>query len=166
MYDLLVIVGALTAAWLGSQMGVLAAGMLGAEVLAAVTAGVLLHESLAGLIIHGLKLAAEPFLPKDFPYQSFAVATAFILLTWGSFAAIRFALHGDGQAVGDDADQDGRSMIEKVAGGLVGGCAGVMLCGALLLTLSMLPLPRGLQPRPQNMFLDAGSPCTTSDASS
>lgn len=155
MYDLLVIAGVLAVAWQGSRMGAVAAGLLAAELVASVTAGVLLHEALAGALIHGLKLAAEPFLPTDFPYQSLAVATSFILLTWGSFTALRFMLHAD-QPADEEALAD-RGIVEKVAGGLVGGCAGVLVCGALLLTLSMLPLPQALRPRPQNMFLDAGT---------
>jgi hypothetical protein len=157
MYDLIVIGALGFAAWQGSQAGVIASAMVGIEMIVAVTAGVLFHELVAGLLIDGMRLAAEPFLSPDFPYQAVAVPVAFALLTWGTFAAMRFRLHSSRTAGLDSEDEhDEHDTIDRVAGGLVGGSSGVMIAGAALLTLSMVPLPATLRPDPQRMFFDLG----------
>ena len=159
MYDLAVICAVGFAAWQGSQNGALAAGLLGIEMIVSVALGLLFHEFVAGLIVDGLRLAAEPFLTPDFPYQGVAVPLAFAALTWGTFAALRFRLHSAVGSSSEGLDEEAAqklTSIERVAGGLVGGCVGVVITGAALVTLSMAPLPAGLRLDPQRMFFDAG----------
>lgn len=157
MYDLVVICALGFAAWQGSQAGVIASAMVGIEMIVAVTVGVLFHELVAGLLIDGMRLAAEPFLSSDFPYQAVAVPLAFALLTWGTFAAMRFRLHSSRPAGLDSEDEhDEHETINRVAGGLVGGSSGVVIAGAALVTLSMVPLPATLRLDPQRMFFDLG----------
>ncbi|NCX99685.1 MAG: hypothetical protein EBX35_14205, partial [Planctomycetia bacterium] len=90
MYDLAVICAVGFAAWQGSQAGMLAGALVGIEMIMAVAVGLLFHEPIAGLLVDGLRLAAEPLLSPDFPYQGLAVPLAFMALTWGTFAALRF----------------------------------------------------------------------------
>ena len=154
MYDLAVICAVGFAAWQGSQAGALAGGLIGMEMIVSVTVGLLFHELLAGFLGDGLRLALEPFLSPDFPYQGLVVplgrAPALPL------RALRFRFH-KGTALGLDEDDSLKpSTVERVAGGLVGGCSGVVIVGAVLLTLSMIPLPAGLRLDPQRMFFDAG----------
>jgi hypothetical protein len=156
MYDLAVICAVGFAAWQGSQAGALAGGLIGMEMIVSVTVGLLFHELLAGFLGDGLRLALEPFLSPDFPYQGIAVPLAFAALTWGTFAGLRFRFHKGAFAAVDDEGSLKPSTVERVAGGLVGGCSGVVIVGAVLLTLSMIPLPAGLRLDPQRMYFDAG----------
>lgn len=156
MYDLAVICAVGFAAWQGSQAGTLAGGLVGMEMIVSVTIGLLFHELLAGFLVDGLRLGLEPFLSPDFPYQGMAVPLVFAALTWGIFAALRFRLHKGAVAALDDDGSPKPSIVERVAGGLVGGCSGVVIVGAVLVMLSMTPLPAGLRLDPQRMFFDAG----------
>ena len=157
MYDLAVICAVGFAAWQGSQAGMLAAAVVGLEMIVSLTVGVLFHELVAGLLAEGLKFVAEPFLPSEFPYQGLAVALAFALLTWGTFGALRFRFHRQSPASAPDDEHARPPTIERIAGGLAGGCTGVVIAGAALVTLSMLPLPSALRTDPQGMFFDVGS---------
>jgi hypothetical protein len=156
MYDLAVIGAVGFAAWQGSRAGILAAALVGIEMIVSAVAGVLFHELLAGLLVAGLRLAAEPFLPSEFPYQGVAVPLAFSLLTWGTFAGLRFRFHEARDPMSGDDQATVHSAIERAAGALVGGCSGLIVAGAVLVTLSMLPVPAGLRLDPQRMLFDAG----------
>lgn len=158
MYDLAVVVAVLAGAWFGSTAGVLPAAALAVELFAGFALAVLLHELLGGLLTSVLRMALEPTLGLDFPFQGVAVALVFTLVTWGTFAALRLLYHPE-KPIRLDAQPAARETpppLVRLAGALAGGLAGFVGAGAALVTLSMLPLPGLLRPVPARIFADAG----------
>jgi hypothetical protein len=158
MYDLAVVVVVLAGAWFGSTAGVLPAATLAVELFAGFAAAVLLHELLGGLLASALRMALEPVLGLDFPFQGVSVALVFALVTWGTFAAIRLLYHPE-QPIRLDLQTEAEETpppLVRLTGAVAGGLAGFVGAGAALVTLSMLPLPALLRPAPARMFADAG----------
>lgn len=158
MYDLAVVAAVLLGAWFGSTAGVLPAATLAVELFAGFAAAVLLHEVLGGLLGSALRMALEPTLGLDFPFQGVAVALVFTLLTWGTFAALRLLYH-PAKPIRLDSRPEAEAPqppLVRLTGGLAGGLAGFVGAGAALVTLSMLPLPGPLRPAPSRMLADAG----------
>lgn len=152
MYDLLVIAAVVGCAWLGATKGFHWALAVALELGAAFGAAVLLHEPLAGLISELIRLVAESFLPRSDSYQWFALTLAFVLLCWAPFATLVYLFHGS-----DEELVEVPPLVDRLGGGLVGALGGGLFAGAVLVQLSMLPLPRVLKPAPGRMFLDAGT---------
>jgi hypothetical protein len=157
MYDLAVVVAVLVGAWFGSTAGLLPAATLAFELFAGFAAAVLVHEMLGGLLAAVLRMALEPVLGLDFPFQGVAVALVFALVTWGTFAALRLLYHPE-KPIRLEAQpaEEPRPPLTRLAGGVAGGLAGFIGAGAALVTLSMLPLPGLLRPVPARMIADAG----------
>jgi hypothetical protein len=152
MYDLLVIAAVIGCAWLGSTKGFHWALAVTLELGAAFGAAVLLHEPLAGLIAELIRLVAESFLPQSDSYAWFALALAFVLLCWAPFAALVYLFHRS-----NDDLVEVPPLVDRLGGGLVGFVGGVLLAGASLVFLSILPLPSAIKPAPGRMFFDAGT---------
>lgn len=150
MYDLLVIAAVVWFGWLGSQAGLVAAGIAALELLACVVFGTVLHETVSDLLDNGVRFATGMQI-----YSWIALLTQG-LLVWGTFAALRWWLHR-GEELGDESG-DGQiaPLADRLGGAVAGGLGGLVLAGAGLVTLSMLPILSGLKPAPQRMYLDAG----------
>lgn len=150
MYDLLVIAAVVWFGWLGSQAGLAAAGTAALELLACVVVGTVLHETVSDLLDNGVRFATGMQI-----YSWIALLTQG-LLVWGTFAAVRWWLHR-GEELGDQAG-DGQipPLADRLGGAAAGALGGLVLAGAGLVTLSMLPILSGLKPAPQRMYLDAG----------
>lgn len=157
MYDLVVVVAVLAGAWLGSLGGLGRAAAVGVEMFVGLALGVLFHEAIGGGIAWGLRLALEPVLSPDFPFQSLSVALAFLVLTWGTVAFLRFRFHPEQPVTLDTPEPTTLPPVERFGGAAAGAVAGFIGSGAVLVTLSMLPLPAALRPTPRAMFFDAGS---------
>jgi len=157
MYDLVTVFAIILGLWLGWMFGVHPLAAFGLEMFGAFAAGVLLHEPLGGMLAVVLRWLLEAFAP-DFPFQAFAVGLVFFLLVWGTLGALRFLYHPDDFTLVDAGPADEPPPpIEKVAGAATGGLAAFVTTAAVLVTLSMLPLPSFLLPAPQRMFIDSGS---------
>ncbi|HBB73494.1 MAG TPA: hypothetical protein DC048_03480, partial [Planctomycetaceae bacterium] len=157
MYDLLVAVIIALGAWFGSVFGIVPVAAFGLEIFGALTAGVLLHEPVGGLLAWFLRLTLGAVWP-DASFQGLGVSLSFFVIVWGTMVLLRFLYHPDDLTLSDSVQEaTSLSLIERVAGGAAGGAAGYVTAGAFLVTCSMLPLPRILLPAPQSMFIDAGS---------
>jgi hypothetical protein len=157
MYDLLAAVIIAIVAWFGSVFGIVPVAAFGLEMFGALTAGVLLHEMLGGLLASLLRLTLGVVWPEA-TFQGLAVSLSFLITVWGTLVLLRYLYHPDDLTLTDSVQGAAPlSLIERVAGGAAGGAAGYVTAGAFLVTCSMLPLPRILLPAPQSMFIDAGS---------
>jgi hypothetical protein len=154
MYDLLVIAIVLFCGALGSQKGFRATTVAFLELLCCFVPAVLLHEWLADWLIAGTKVAFEPFLPQRFDLQPLAILIAFALPFWGALTAVQVLAHKGG----DDEEDMVRMnpLIDGVSGAVVGGCAGAVFAGTVLVTISMLPIATWLKPAADRMFFDVG----------
>jgi hypothetical protein len=156
MYDLLVIASVLGCGALGSSKGFRAAGIALLELICCFVPAVLLHESLADLLVFGVKFVAEPFLPQGYDLQGLAVFLCFSLVMWGGFGVLRGVFHAT-----DDEDEDDRvamnPLLDGIAGAVVGGIGGAVLAGTVFVTISMLPLGYWLKPIGDRMFFDVGT---------
>jgi len=157
MYDLLVLFIVGIGGWLGFIFGVLPVTTFGLEMFAAVTAGVLLHEAVGGMLAWLLRMALGTFWP-DATFQGFAVGISFFAIVWGTIVSLRIFYHPDDLAITDAVqDADPLSPVDRIGGVAAGAAAGFLVAGAILVTCSMLPLPSFLLPAPQRMYFDAGS---------
>ncbi len=99
---------------------------------------------------------AEPFgallISLDMP-PAYAFSAAFSLLAIGVAVAIRLLI---GRYVAADAVEF-EPIIEKAGGGLLGGIAGIVVAGTVLLALSILPLPESLRLDAAELRFDLGS---------
>ncbi len=98
---------------------------------------------------------AQPFagllVSLDMP-PIFAFSAAFGILAVGIAVALRLLL---GRYVPANAVEF-EPIIEKVGGGLLGGIAGVIVAGTVLLALSIMPLPESLRLDPTGLRFDLG----------
>ncbi len=160
MFDLIVAAAVGYAAWYGSKAGPVRMTIQALELAVAVIAGLLLHEPLADLLLLAFE-QAEPFLPSDLPYQMIAVAMAFLLIAGGGYGFMRIRYHADEPPVftegaSDDEEEDAPPLIDRAIGALSGMTFGIVACGAVLVALSMLPVPSLLRVNPQTMTFDVG----------
>jgi len=151
--DLALLGTVLYVGWLGSDRGIFEMAAFGLQLLAAVILGVLLMEPLADLIGSGLESGLGPFLPESISIEAWAIFFSFALLCWLPFLALlvnvhpRFAGGGEMKSI---------TTVEKIGGALVGGIDGVLIVGAILLTLSLLPFFDGLKVNSNNVHFDVG----------
>jgi hypothetical protein len=98
---------------------------------------------------------AQPFagllVSLDMP-PIFAFPVAFGILAVGIAVALRLLM---GSYVPADAVEF-EPIIEKVGGGLLGGIAGVIVAGTVLVALSIMPLPESLRLDPTSLRFDVG----------
>lgn len=154
MYDILVIAAILGCGWLGLRLGLRDAVVAGLELLACLAVATVGHEPLADLLEAGLQAVLGPLVP-----QAWLVPLAFGGLLWGTLAALRRVLHGQPEAEDplDGEEEAGIGLLVNRAGGaLAGAVSGLLLVGAALVTLSMVPLLSGLKPVGDRMRIDAG----------
>jgi hypothetical protein len=154
MYDLLVIAAVVGCARLGSTKGLHWATSIALELAAAVGLAFLVHEPVAAGVAEFIRLTVDPYLPQGTDYQWFAILVAFLVACWVPFGLLVYFLHREPGADGSIAIQP---VADRIGGAIVGGTAGVLFAGVVLLTLSILPLPAWLKPAGGKMYLDAGA---------
>lgn len=152
MYDLLVIAVVLGCAWLGSSKGLHLATCLALEMAASIGLAFLVYEPVAAGVSEFIRLTAEPLLPMGTDYQWFSVLVAFVVACWVPFGLCVYFLHREG----DRGAIDIQPLADRIGGAVAGGLAGVVIAGAGLVTLSIVPLPGWLKPAPGAMYFDAG----------
>lgn len=159
MFDLIVAGVVAYAAWYGSKAGPVRMTIQALELTVAVIAGLLLHETLANLLLLAFA-QVEPFLPSDVPYQMVAVAGAFVLIAGGGYALIRVQYHAKDPPVLteglSDEDEEQPPLLDRALGAASGMAFGIVACGAVFVGLSMLPVPSLLRVNPQAMTFDVG----------
>lgn len=151
--DLTVIGTVCYLAWLGSDRGIFEMAALGLQLLVSVILGILLLEPVASMIGDGLLLAFGPFLPEGVAYEAWGLFLGFMLLVWLPFMVLFTNLH---PRIARDCDMRSVTMIEKIGGAIVGGLDGILVLGAALITLSILPFFDGLKVNGNSLHFDVG----------
>lgn len=149
-FDLLVLSVISGCGLLGFQRGIIPSVWMAMQVFISVSFGLLVGETLSSPISDGLRFLLEPLLPQGFPFEAWSVFLAFMIAAWGQLAALRWLLPGP---VGSDDDL---SAAEHIAGGIAGIVGGIVFVGGVLVTLSMQPAFRLLQPPANSLYCDAG----------
>ncbi|NDC53773.1 MAG: hypothetical protein EBZ74_05650 [Planctomycetia bacterium] len=139
--------------WLGSDRGIFAMAAAGLLALASLTLAILLLEPTAAIVAGGLETAVAAFLPTDFPFEAWGMFLAFVILFWIPFLVLWVAVY---PLLPTGGDMKSQAIIEKIGGALIGGLDGVLLLGAGLLTLSMLPFFNGLKVNADALLFDVG----------
>jgi len=151
LFDLIIVAAILGFAYRGWVAGFEAATIEALELLACLSIAVMAHEAVAGFLHAGVVLALG-----DGISVTWAVAAAFSLLAWGTFAVVRLLVH---QKPADD-DEDQASGVDplgdRLAGAIAGGVGGALFVGGVLVTLSMMPFLAGLKPSGDRLLLDVG----------
>lgn len=139
--DLLVLAIVLGTAAYGVSSGLFIATIVGMQALTAVMIALGFFQPCAALLIS-----------LDMP-PVYAVPVAFGLLALGTAVILRLLI---GRYVPSDAVSF-EPLVDKVGGGLLGGIAGIIAAGGVLLALSILPLPATLRLAPDALRFDPGS---------
>lgn len=150
LWDIIIVVGILGFAYWGWREGLEATAIAGLELLACLAIAVTFHETVAGLLYAGAELVVG-----DWASQAWSIAIAFGLLSWGTFAAVRFGLHARNDSADDDDDAEIDPLADRLGGVVAGALGGGLLIGGGLVTLSMLPPLAGLKPG-EHLLLDLG----------
>ena len=139
--DLLILAIVLGTAAYGVSSGLFIATLIGMQALTAVMIALGFLQPCAALLIS-----------LDMP-PVYAVPVAFGLLALGTAVILRLLI---GRYVPADAVSF-EPLVDKVGGGLLGGIAGIIVAGGVLLALSILPLPSTLRLAPDTLRFDPGS---------
>lgn len=151
IFDLVVLLGLLYLAWLGSAMGLYRTTVAGLELFACLVFALLVHEPLAGFLTPWLVDNVGVFLPEWIPLGAWALFLSFAIPMWGMFLALWIGVHPKVTP----KEIATLPPIDQAGGAVMGWFDGILLLGALLVTWSMLPI--GLLRIPaQHMFLDVG----------
>jgi hypothetical protein len=138
--DLIVIGLVLGLAFLGATSGLFAATLIAMHALVTLVVALGFAQPFAGLLVS-----------LDMP-PIFAFPAAFGMLAVGIGVVLRLLI---GHYVRSDAVEF-EPIIEKVGGGLLGGIAGIIVAGTLLVALSIMPLPESLRLDPTALRFDLG----------
>jgi hypothetical protein len=138
--DLIVIGIVLGLAVFGASSGLFAATLIAMHGLVTVVVALGFAQPFAGLLVS-----------LDMP-PIFAFPAAFGMLAVGIAVALRLLI---GHYVRADAVEF-EPIIEKVGGGLLGGIAGIIVAGTVLVALSIMPLPESLRLDPTALRFDLG----------
>lgn len=138
--DLIVIGLLLGLAVFGVTSGLFAAILMAMHALVTLVVALGFAQPFAGLLVS-----------LDMP-PIFAFPAAFGILAVGIAVALRLLI---GHYVRADAVEF-EPIIEKVGGGLLGGIAGIIVAGTLLVALSIMPLPESLRLDPTALRFDLG----------
>jgi len=152
VFDIGVLIGILYLARLGSTVGVCSSAMTALELLVSLSLAVLLHEPIAGFLAPLLSDSLGGLTPGWLSIQAWSVFLSFALPMWGTMVALW--LYVQPRII--SAEIKSIEVIDTAAGALVGGFAGTLFIGAILVTWSMCPLLSYLRIPAQHMFLDAG----------
>jgi hypothetical protein len=151
VFDLIVLVGLLYLAWLGSATGLYVTTVTALELFVSLGAALLLYEPLAGFLTPLLVDNLGVFLPESVSIQAWAVFLSFATLMWGSFLVLWLTVHPKVTP----KEIATLPPIDQGGGAVMGWFGGMLLLGAMMITWSMLPF--GLLRIPaQHMFLDVG----------
>ena len=151
LFDLIVLVGLLYLAWLGSAMGLYVTTVTALELFVSLVPALLLYEPLAGFLAPLLADNLGVFLPESVSLSAWAVFLSFATLMWGSFLTLWLTVHPKVTP----KEIATLPPIDQGGGAVIGWFGGMLLLGAMMITWSMLPF--GLLRIPaQHMFLDVG----------
>lgn len=152
VYDLFVLVGLLYLATLGSTVGTHVAVLASLELFVSLTLAVLLHEPITSFLIPFVDDNLGFMLPEWLPVHAWIQFIAFAALLWGMAFVLWTCVHPRITPVSNES----MSQIDRAGGALVGWFGGMVLIGAAMISLSMLPI--GLLQFPsRHMMLDVGS---------
>jgi hypothetical protein len=149
LFDILIVAAVLGFAYWGWLEGLERASVAGLELFGCITFAVIFHETLAGFLFAGAELVVG-----EWASQAWSVLLAFALLAWGSFALLRWQLHG-GPADDEEDEAAIDPLADRLGGAVAGGFGGAVLVGGGLVTLSMVPFLAGLKPG-DTLLLDVG----------
>ena len=139
--DLFILAIVLGTAAYGVSSGLFIATIIGMQALTAIM-----------LALGFLQPCAALLISLDMP-PVYAVPVAFGLLALGTAVILRLLI---GRYVPADAVSF-EPLVDKVGGGLLGGIAGIIAAGGVLLAMSILPLPSTLRLAPDALRFDPGS---------
>ena len=152
IFDIVVLIGILYLAWLGSAFGVYSSAVTALELFVSLSLAVLLHEPIAGFLAPILQDNLGVFLPESVSITAWSVFLSFALLMWGTMLALWLTVHP--RIISKDIKSI--EAIDMAGGAVAGGFAGTLFIGAALVTWSMCPLLSFLRIPAQHMFLDVG----------
>ena len=151
LFDLIVLVGLLYLAWLGSALGLYVTTVTALELFVSLVPALLLYEPLACFLTPFLVDNLEVFLPESVSLQAWAVFLSFATLMWGSFLFLWLTVHPKVTP----KEIATLPPIDQGGGAVMGWFGGMLLLGAVMITWSMLPFGVFRIPA-QHMFLDVG----------
>jgi hypothetical protein len=151
VFDLIVLVGLLYLAWLGSAMGLYVTTVTALELFVSLGAALLLYEPLAGFLTPLLVDNLGVFLPESVSLQAWAVFLSFATLMWGSFLVLWLTVHPKVTP----KEIATLPPIDQGGGAVMGWFGGMLLLGAIMITWSMFPF-NFLRIPVQHMFIDVG----------
>jgi hypothetical protein len=150
LYELLVLAAVIGCGWVGVRIGLASIAAATLELLGCAIGAAIVHEPLVALLDAGVK-----FVLGDVSLEAWLYPLVYAAITAGGFMGLRRLLHRDSLLPGDPRDD---SLFEKAAAAVAGGIGGFVAAGAMLITISMLPMLSSIKPTPRRMFLDAGRP--------
>jgi hypothetical protein len=151
LFDLIVLVGLLYLAWLGSAMGLYVTTVTALELFVSLVPALLLYEPLAGFLTPFLVDNLGVFLPESVSLQAWAVFLSFATLMWGTFLFLWLTVHPKVTP----KEIATLPPIDQGGGAVVGWFGGMLFLGAVMITWSMFPF-NFLRIPSQHMFIDVG----------
>lgn len=152
IFDLAVLAGLVYLAALGSTVGTSIAAVAALEMFVALALAVLLHEPIAAFITPFVDDNLAFMLPDWLPLHAWILFLVFAAVLWGVAAGLWFFVHP--RVTGPAAEN--LAQFDRAGGAVVGWFGGMLTIGAVMITLSMLPI--GLLQLPtRHMMLDVGS---------
>jgi len=138
---------------LGSTVGTRTAAVRAVQLFVVFAAAFLFFQPLAGLI--------DPLIAsvggRDLTSMPWSMFLAFVMLYALLAAVAVIVTPPEWTALPDEPESLPRR--EKIGGGIMGGTAGILLVGTVLVVLSLLPLPGWLRIRTHSMYYDLGAVC-------
>lgn len=151
LFDLIVLVGLLYLAWLGSAMGLYVTTVAALELFVSLVLALLLYEPLAGFLTPLLADNLGVFLPESISLSAWAVFLSFATLMWGSFLTLWLTVHPKVTP----KEIATLPPIDQGGGAVIGWFGGMLLLGAAMISWSMFPF-NFLRIPTQHMFIDVG----------
>jgi hypothetical protein len=151
LFDLIVLVGLLYLAWLGSAQGLYVTTVTALELFVSLVPALLLHEPLAGFLTPLLADNLGVFLPESVSLSAWAVFLSFATLMWGSFLVLWLTVHPKVTP----KEIATLPPIDQGGGAVMGWFGGMLFLGAVMITWSMFPF-NFLRIPSQHMFIDVG----------
>ena len=151
VFDLIVLVGLLYLAWLGSAAGLYTTTVAALELFVSLVPALLLYEPLAIFLTPLLVDNLGVFLPEWVSLSAWAVFLSFATLMWGTFLFLWLTVHPKVTP----KEIATLPPIDQGGGAVMGWYGGMLLLGAVMITWSMLPFGF-LRIPAQHMFLDVG----------
>lgn len=139
---------------LGSTVGVRLATVRAVQLFVVLVAALLLFEPLAHLIDPVIMSVGG----RDITSMPWSTFLAFAIL-YAVLAAVAVIVTPPEWTALPDEEPESLPRRERIGGGIMGGTAGILLVGTVLVVLSVLPLPGWLRIRTHSMYYDLGAVC-------